>query len=166
MKTKIKFILLPILLVMGLCGCFPSNPAMNLISEFQYSYIPGSSTQPGKSSDTPSKSSDTPSKSSQESKSSSSTSKDPSSKVKVVYLINYNGIVTDPWATDEVIAGTLLTRPIDPTSADCPDPAYPIFLGWSKRPLVDDVEDLWNFATDTFEYQSNTFYMYGIWVCE
>lgn len=50
------------------------------------------------------------------------------------------------------------------TSADAPDEAYPVFLGWSKYSSAIDESQLWNFAKDAS--MNRTVSLYGIWVSE
>lgn len=53
-----------------------------------------------------------------------------------------------------------------PPTPECPTPGYPVFLGWSKKPIIDDKADLWNFETDAAPLGTYYLALYGIWVAE
>ena len=59
--------------------------------------------------------------------------------------------------------GNKLGKPKNP---DCPDPAFPTFLGWSTYAIVDDASKLWNFEKDVVKTDSYVLCLYGIWVSE
>jgi hypothetical protein len=50
------------------------------------------------------------------------------------------------------------------TSEDCPDEAFPTFLGWSEFPSTTDETKLWDFEKDA--KVALTVNLYGIWVSE
>ena len=80
----------------------------------------------------------------------------------VYFFIDYNNIDPEhPYQKVQVKWGSKITKPADPTTP--PDPAFPTFLGWSERTVVDNPQFLYNFDTVV---KSRTFdiYLYGIWV--
>ena len=50
------------------------------------------------------------------------------------------------------------------TSEDCPDEAFPTFLGWSEFPSTTDETKMWDFSKDA--KVALTVNLYGIWVSE
>lgn len=50
------------------------------------------------------------------------------------------------------------------TSEDAPDPAFPIFLGWSEYPSTMDETKMWDFENTA--KVALTVSLYGIWVSE
>ena len=80
----------------------------------------------------------------------------------VYFYIDYNNVdQANPYLKVQVKWGSKITKPADPTTA--PDPAYPTFLGWSERPVVDDTKYLYDFET-TIKNKTYDFVLYGIWV--
>lgn len=54
-------------------------------------------------------------------------------------------------------------KPADPATA--PDPAFPVFVGWSSHPIIDNIpEDLWDFENDFVPDGTYVFTLYGIWI--
>ena len=53
-----------------------------------------------------------------------------------------------------------------PPTPEAPTPGYPVFLGWSKKPIIDTKEDLWNFETDFAPLGTYYLALYGIWMAE
>ena len=51
-----------------------------------------------------------------------------------------------------------------PQTPSAPTPGFTTFLGWSEKPIIDSVEDLWNFETDTAKMGQYYLALYGIWV--
>lgn len=75
----------------------------------------------------------------------------------------------DPYHTKEAYywyysePNVLLEEPTTPTESD--DPAFPLFLGWSEKPIINSESDLIDFTVD--EVPSREVYtLYGIWVSE
>lgn len=87
-------------------------------------------------------------------------------KVKVNFYLDYNHVSDDQIIfTTQIDNGGLITeKPSDPTEA--PYPEFPVFKGWSKREIIDDISELWNFETDIVVANSGVFSLYGIWVAE
>ena len=87
-------------------------------------------------------------------------------KVTVNFYLDYNHVSNDQIIfTTQIDNGGLITeKPANPTEA--PYPEFPVFKGWSKREIIDDVNDLWNFETDIVVANSGVFSLYGIWVAE
>ena len=99
---------------------------------------------------------------------SSSSSSEPiiEKKVKVNFYLDYNHVSDDQIIfTTQIDNGGLITeKPNNPTEA--PYPEFPVFKGWSKREIIDDISELWNFETDVVVANSGVFSLYGIWVAE
>ena len=87
-------------------------------------------------------------------------------KVTVNFYLDYNHVSNDQIIfTTQIDNGGLITeKPANPTEA--PYPEFPVFKGWSKREIIDDVNDLWNFEADIVVANSGVFSLYGIWVAE
>ncbi len=87
-------------------------------------------------------------------------------KVKVNFYLDYNHVSDDQIIfTTQIDNGGLITeKPNNPTEA--PYPEFPVFKGWSKREIIDDISELWNFETDIVVANSGVFSLYGIWVAE
>lgn len=63
--------------------------------------------------------------------------------------------------------GSLITDV--PPNPEAPSEDFPIFKGWSTKEVTDDyVNDIWNFATDKVEQDSNSLVLnlYGIWAAQ
>ena len=73
-----------------------------------------------------------------------------------VYLACFKWYRNRPLATSGDI-------PANPTKA--PDPAFPIFLGWSSKAIIDSTDDLWDMENDTIGTDYILF-LFGIWVAE
>ena len=110
----------------------------------------------------------TPSNNQSGSDSPSSISSEPiiEKKVKVNFYLDYNHVSDDQIIfTTQIDNGGLITeKPSDPTEA--PYPEFPVFKGWSKREIIEDISELWNFETDVVVANSGVFSLYGIWVAE
>lgn len=61
------------------------------------------------------------------------------------------------------VPGSLFVEPETPTTPD--DPAFPYFIGWSEKPIVDSESDLIDFTSDTVPNRE-LYTLYGIWVSE
>ena len=87
-------------------------------------------------------------------------------KVTVNFYLDYNHVSKDQIIfTVEVDNGGLINeKPTNPTEA--PYPEFPVFKGWSKKEIIDDINDLWNFESDIVIANSGVFSLYGIWVAE
>ena len=86
-------------------------------------------------------------------------------KIQVNFYIDYNQWnAKETYYSIRVKNGSKLTAPDHPTKA--PMPEFPVFLGWSKKEVIDNKEDLWNFSTDVVGTTSQTFNLFGIWVVE
>lgn len=87
-------------------------------------------------------------------------------KVTVNFYLDYNHVSKDQIIfTVEVDNGGLISeKPANPTEA--PYPEFPVFKGWSKKEIIDDINDLWNFESDIVIANSGVFSLYGIWVAE
>ncbi len=77
--------------------------------------------------------------------------------------------VDDPYHTKEAYywyysePNVLLEEPTTPTTSD--DPAFPLFLGWSEKPIINSESDLIDFTTDKVPSRE-VYTLYGIWVSE
>ena len=87
-------------------------------------------------------------------------------KVTVNFYLDYNHVSKDQIVfTTQVDNGGLISeKPANPTEA--PYPEFPVFKGWSKKEIIDDINDLWNFESDIVIANSGVFSLYGIWVAE
>lgn len=43
---------------------------------------------------------------------------------------------------------------------------FPVFLGWSDKPIIDTKDDLWDFEVDTIKVGQYYLALYGIWVAD
>ena len=88
--------------------------------------------------------------------------------LEVFFYIDFNAATGDdvPYAKLDWYVGIPFgtnNKPADPTQA--PDPAFPIFKGWSSHPIVDNIpEDLWDFENDVVPDGSYVMVLYGIWI--
>ena len=85
-------------------------------------------------------------------------------RVEVRYYLDYTFEDADQtYATLKVENGSKIGQPLEPQNA--PSKEFPVFVGWSKKPIIDDTADLWNFDTDTVNVDEGvkTFAIYGIW---
>ena len=155
---KIFKIFAPVLLALGLSGCFgnlPLNPNLT-ISLPEYSET-SQSSQGGSQSGGDSRTSG-------DSQSSSETSEQ-GNVVTVVFLIDYNAPNDIGWEEQQIEEGHKINRPKKtPTSSDAPDPAFTEFLGWSIQPLLDSADGVWNFDTDVVPEGMMTLYIYAVWI--
>ena len=88
----------------------------------------------------------------------------PEGYVRVFYYVDFNQPDSgEVYYTHDYELGSKIDKPETPS---VPDPAYPVFLGWSYKEVIDNKDDLWNFDTDTLTmpYGGNMFNIYGIWV--
>lgn len=97
-------------------------------------------------------------------------------KITVSFYIDFNyanankewnisgGNSLETYDVQRVENGSKVTKPADPTTA--PFPEFPVFLGWSKKEVIDSKSDLWNFDTDTINTETKTFSLYGCWAAE
>ena len=99
-------------------------------------------------------------------KESSSSSTIIEKKVTVNFYLDFNQLESkNIYYTTEVDNGGLITSlPPTPTVSNYPD--FPVFKGWSKKEIIDDVNDLWDFSSDTVVANSGTLNLFGIWVAE
>lgn len=87
---------------------------------------------------------------------------DPEKIVDVVYYPDFNHAEKeDILLTTKVKNNNLITeKPANPTTPLYPE--YPNFLGWSHKPVIDSLDDLWDFSKP-LQSKYDTFEMYGIW---
>ena len=73
-----------------------------------------------------------------------------------------NPLVGFMWYPDQLIPAELI-----PDLTDIEAPAgYPEFAGWSTHTLIDDLDDLWDFAHDKVPVGVNSLDLFGIWFAE
>ena len=91
---------------------------------------------------------------------------DPDLIVTVNYYVDYNDLMAkEVYHTETVKNGSKLTRPTDPTEGHFEE--FPVFKGWSKKEIIDNDSDLWNFSKDKVAVEvGSTFNLFGIWVAE
>ena len=91
---------------------------------------------------------------------------DPTVTITVNFYQDYNQVAAkNVYMSMGVANGSKLTKPADPTTSNYPE--FPVFKGWSKKEVIDDVKDLWNFDTDVVAVTSGkTLNLYGIWVAK
>ena len=70
----------------------------------------------------------------------------------------------ETYAVQRVENGSKVSKPEDPKTP--PFSEFPVFLGWSKKEVIDNKNDLWNFDTDTINTDTKTFSLYGCWAAE
>ena len=86
-------------------------------------------------------------------------------EVRVDFYLDYNQVDAKNIYVSYVIKkGTHVKEPKKPTTP--PMPEFPVFKGWSKKEIIDNYQDLWNFDRDVVDTLGNVFNLYGIWVCE
>lgn len=87
-------------------------------------------------------------------------------KVKVNFYLDYNHVSDDQiiFTTTVDNGGLIAEKPNNPTEA--PYPEFPVFKGWSKKEIIDDISQLWNFENDVVIANSGVFSLFGIWVAE
>lgn len=87
-------------------------------------------------------------------------------KVTVNFYLDFNQLeAKEIYYTTEVDNGGLITSlPPTPTVSNYPE--FPVFKGWSKKEIIDDINDLWDFSKDTVVANSGTLNLFGIWVAE
>lgn len=90
--------------------------------------------------------------------------------VTIYFFIDFNNVDIDDttgtkliskidWYSEKPIREDLI--PANPSVA--PDKAFPNFLGWSTHTIIDDPNDLWDFAKDVVPYGTYVLRLYGIW---
>ncbi len=88
-------------------------------------------------------------------------------KIEVIFYQDYNQIrIKEVYTSYRVENHTKLTKPADPTESNYPE--FPVFIGWSRKEIVDNTEDLWDFENDTLDVKDNVkeFVLFGQWVAE
>ena len=115
----------------------------------------------------PNNSSNSSNNSSSSQTSSSSSSTIVERKVTVKFYLDFTLVAAgDVYYTVEVDNGGLIpAKPDDPTESPFPG-EYPVFKGWSRKEIINDDADLWNFATDKVVANKGEFAIFGIWVAE
>ncbi|MGM9873706.1 MAG: hypothetical protein ACI31G_02140 [Bacilli bacterium] len=83
-------------------------------------------------------------------------------KINVFYYKDYLTIDT-MYYSGLVIPGTAITD-IPPDPEEPTDPYFDTFVGWSKRAVIDDLSDLYDFSTIIPLSQSSSIVLYGIWL--
>ena len=91
---------------------------------------------------------------------------DPTLDITVNYYLDYNQVAAkNIYSVISVKNGSKLEKPDDP--ANPPLPEFPVFKGWSKKEVIDNVSDLWNFDVDVVSVTSGTtLNLFGIWVAQ
>ena len=92
---------------------------------------------------------------------------DPTVQVTVNFYLDYNDSLVNGKRYHRCVvqAGSLITdKPATPTSA--PQEEFPVFIGWSKKEIINDLEDLWDFDKDVVPSSSKILNIYGIWAAE
>ena len=85
--------------------------------------------------------------------------------ITVKFYLDYNQVAAgEIYDTQYVKNGSKVKEPTKPTES--PFPEFPVFLGWSKKEVIDDKKDLWNFSKDKVKTDIDEFPIYGIWVAE
>lgn len=83
-------------------------------------------------------------------------------KVTIIYYKDYLSI-DKPYYEGLEIPGTAIQDiPANPTEPT--DPYFDTFVGWSKRAIIDDLKDLYDFSTIIPTSQSTAIVLYGIWL--
>ena len=86
----------------------------------------------------------------------------------VYFFIDYNNYDIDDeskylacfeWYRNRPLAGCA-DVPSEPTKA--PDPAFPYFIGWSSKAIIDTKDDLWDMEHDTMG-TDYVLFIFGIW---
>ena len=91
----------------------------------------------------------------------------PNLDIVVNFYLDFNQVdAGNIYETKTVKNGSTVEAPTTPTSAQAPMPEFPVFLGWSKKEIIDDKKDLWNFETDKIETFGTKYSLYGIWVSQ
>lgn len=91
---------------------------------------------------------------------------EPGGELAVTFYIDYNNTdennpySTLTWNCNKPFG--LNNKPADPKTA--PDPAFPVFKGWSSHTIIDDLKDLWDFEKDVVPDGMYNFTLYGIWM--
>ncbi len=89
----------------------------------------------------------------------------PTGSITVNFYLDYNQPdAKNVYYSYKVNNGDKLTEPARPSEPIFEE--FPVFKGWSHKDIIDNDEDLWNFATDTVDTTDTVFYMYGIWVAQ
>ena len=88
-------------------------------------------------------------------------------KITVNFYVDYNQVnANEIYHTEKVKNGSKLKKPNDPGETNFAE--FPVFLGWSKKGVIDNKEDLWDFSVDRVDVKEGvkTLNIYGIWVAE
>lgn len=87
-------------------------------------------------------------------------------KVTVNFYLDFSQVdAKNVYYTCEIDNGSLISEiPANPTEA--PFPEFPVFKGWSKKEVIDEINDLWDFSSDIVIANSGTFNLFGIWVAQ
>lgn len=89
----------------------------------------------------------------------------PDFDVTVNFYVDYNhqSSAEDIYFTCSVKNGEVITeKPTDPTESNYPE--FPTFKGWSDKEIIDNYDDLWDFANDRVSSNYQTMRIYGIWM--
>ena len=75
---------------------------------------------------------------------------------------------TDPLCQIKANFGQTFSLPQEAEldNSKAPDPAFPIFLGYSSHAVINSTEDLWKFNEDKVPDGETNLKLYGIWVEE
>ena len=87
-------------------------------------------------------------------------------RITVTFYVDFNQKIAKNVYEREIYTwGDKIAKPADPAAPL--DPAYPKFLGWSLKEVIDDAGDLYDFNTkisDEFVDSFMTIDLFGIWV--
>ena len=89
-------------------------------------------------------------------------------EVTVTFYLDYNQVAAgNIYYTEVVMNGHKIEEPEKPTANQTPLEAYPVFLGWSTKEVIDDTKDLWNFDKDKLQLENTSkLSLFGIWVAD
>ena len=86
-------------------------------------------------------------------------------EVRLNLYLDYNQVDAENIYYSIIVEkGSLLVEPKKPDTP--PMPEFPVFKGWSKKEIIDDYKDLWNFKKDRVQTDAKIYRLYGIWVVE
>ncbi len=91
----------------------------------------------------------------------------PSGMVVVNFYLDFTRLdAKEVYYSVTVENGSTVSEPNKPTTPVFPE--FPVFLGWSRKEIIDDKKELWDFANDKVSVKSgvSTFNIFGIWVAE
>lgn len=83
-------------------------------------------------------------------------------KVTIIYYKDYLSIDKSYYEGLEIPGTAIQDIPANPTEPT--DPYFDTFVGWSKRAIIDDLKDLYDFSTIIPTSQSTAIVLYGIWL--